>query len=69
MDDDAILALSPEERLDLIDRLWESLEPEHISLTPEQEAELDRRVALLDAGKADIRPWEEFKAELDSRYK
>jgi putative addiction module component (TIGR02574 family) len=38
--------LSPQERLDLIGRLWDSLDEEDLPLTPEQEAELDHRLAI-----------------------
>ncbi len=65
MDEDAILALSPEERLDLIDRLWESLDERKIVLTPAQEAELDRRLANLDEDAKTARPWEDVKKDLE----
>ena len=41
-------ALTPEEKLELIDDLWGSLKPEDFVLTAEQQAELDRRLDLLD---------------------
>ena len=43
--------LSRDERLDLIEQLWESLseeERESLPLTPEQERELDRRLDALE---------------------
>lgn len=43
--------LSPDERLDLIEQLWDSLSDEERSalpLTTEQERELDRRLDVLD---------------------
>jgi putative addiction module component (TIGR02574 family) len=43
--------LSPEERLDLIEQLWDSLSDEErnaLPLTSEQERELDRRLDRLD---------------------
>lgn len=46
-----ISRLSTEERLALIEELWESLDQEDrdaIPLTPEQEVELDRRLDSLD---------------------
>lgn len=45
-----IEGLSPEERLDLLERLWDSLArtPAEVPVTPEQRAELDRRLAELD---------------------
>jgi putative addiction module component (TIGR02574 family) len=43
--------LSREQRLDLIEQLWESLNDEErdsLPLTPEQERELDRRLDALE---------------------
>jgi putative addiction module component (TIGR02574 family) len=41
---------SPEERLELLDRLWDSLskKPEAIAVTDAQRAELDRRLADME---------------------
>jgi putative addiction module component (TIGR02574 family) len=46
-----VLQLSRDERLDLIEQLWESLSDEErdsLPLTSEQEQELDRRLDALD---------------------
>jgi putative addiction module component (TIGR02574 family) len=46
-----VLQLSRDERLDLIEQLWESLsdqERDSLPLTSEQEQELDRRLDALD---------------------
>jgi putative addiction module component (TIGR02574 family) len=45
-----IATLTPEERLDLLEQLWDSLTatPEAIPLTDAQRAELDRRLDDLD---------------------
>ena len=54
-------ALSREERLRLLEQLWESLSatPEAVPLTDVQRQELDRRLDELDRdGPAGI-PWEE----------
>ena len=57
--------LSPDERLELMEQLWDSLrkEPSYVPLTEAQENELDRR---LDDLEADIQsgvplgiPWDE----------
>ena len=59
--------LSPEERLDLIEELWESLSAAQrasIPLTSEQEAELDRRLDDLETdGPVGISP-EELRANI-----
>ena len=59
------MKFSPEERADLADWLW-------ISATPREEveaawdAEIARRVAEMDAGKAKFIPAEEVFAEIDA---
>ncbi len=40
--------LSPQERLDLIGQLWDSLDAADIPLTAAQSVEIDRRLATLD---------------------
>lgn len=61
--------LSAEERLGLIDELWDSLDAEQMPLTPAQAAEIDRRLATADADLAASVPWETLRAELASRYR
>ena len=58
--------LSPEERLQLLDRLWESLRshPEQLPLTAAQREELDRRLDELDRGETEGIPWEEVLERL-----
>ena len=48
--------LPVKEWLELIDAVWESI-PEQLS--PEQEAEIDRRIAHLDASPDDVVDWRE----------
>jgi putative addiction module component (TIGR02574 family) len=40
--------LTPQQRLDLIGELWESLDHDAVPLAPAQAAEIDRRRATLD---------------------
>jgi putative addiction module component (TIGR02574 family) len=40
--------LTPQQRLDLIGELWDSLDHDTLPLTPAQAAEIDRRLATLD---------------------
>ena len=63
-----ITKLSPQEQLDLIGRLWGSLDSEDVRLTPAQQAELDRRLAALDEDIKAGSTWEQIEAELDRRY-
>ncbi|MDE1146782.1 MAG: addiction module protein [Azospirillaceae bacterium] len=63
-----ITRLSAQERLDLIGRLWDSLEAEDVRLTPAQQAELDRRLATFDEDIKSGLSWEEVEAELERRF-
>jgi len=59
--------LSPEERLELAEELWDSLVEEDIVLTPEQLEELERRRARLDREGPRGRPWREVLGEIEKR--
>jgi len=62
-----ITKLTTEERLDLIGKLWDSLAPEDLRLTPGQEAELGRRMASFGTDANAAIPWEDFDKKLDNR--
>jgi putative addiction module component (TIGR02574 family) len=57
-------------RVELVDALWESLADEGYEppLTPEQAAELDRRLEAHRQDPDSVIPWESIKAELLSKY-
>jgi putative addiction module component (TIGR02574 family) len=59
-----LAALTPDEKLELIDDLWGSLRSEDLELTPEQRVELDRRVDRLDRDGPVGTPWEVVRAEM-----
>jgi putative addiction module component (TIGR02574 family) len=56
-----VVRLTPQERIDLMDALWESLEQEDIPLTRDQMAELDRRLDDLEKNPGAKVTWEEAK--------
>ncbi len=56
--------LSPGERLELIERLWDSLTDDEVPLHPAVEAELDKRLATYDRDRAAALPWEDVRARL-----
>lgn len=61
--------LSPEERLRLIEELWDSLteKPETVPLTNQQRDELDRRLDDVEqSGPVGI-PWDEVLQQIRSR--
>ncbi len=65
-----IQQLNPAERLELLERLWDSLsaEPSNVPLTESQRRELDRRLNALDAdrrrGEPLGVPWEDVLRQL-----
>ena len=64
-----IAGLTSEEKLDLIERLWESLASGHeeVRLTEAQRAELDRRLDEMERGEVGGIPWEEVVLKADSQ--
>jgi putative addiction module component (TIGR02574 family) len=60
------LALSPADRLELIDRLWASLDADvaALPLTDEQRRELDERLEQMDRDPSLGSSWEEVKARV-----
>ncbi len=62
----AIRTWTTEERLELLDELWMSLERDHSvpRLTPEMRTVLDERIAHADAHPDDVMTWDEMKFEL-----
>jgi len=66
-----IETLSLEERLQLLDELWDSLceTPEAIPLTDAQREELDRRLDDLEREGPTGIPWEEVLTRIRSRIR
>jgi putative addiction module component (TIGR02574 family) len=64
---DELRRLSVAQRLELIGQLWDSLEHEALPLTEAQQLELDRRLATLDADRAEGVSWDALRAELAQR--
>lgn len=66
-------SLSRDERLDLLEKLWDSLSktPADVPVTPAQQAELERRSDALDQDAAKGRalgvPWDEVARQLRTR--
>jgi putative addiction module component (TIGR02574 family) len=56
--------LSPRQRLDLIESLWESLDEKDVPVTDGQRAELDRRIVGFDQDGAESIPWDQLRADL-----
>ena len=59
--------LRQNEKLELIEELWESLTPaerDHLPLTPEQEQELDRRLNALESEEVKGLSAEDLRTQL-----
>ena len=58
--------LSPTDRVLLAQELWDSVVAENVvpPTTPEQRAEIERRIALVDAGEMGTSTWTEVKARI-----
>ncbi len=63
------LSLPAAERLDMIERLWESLaaDPEAVELSDAQRDELDWRIEEMDAAPDTGVSWDDVKCELRNR--
>jgi putative addiction module component (TIGR02574 family) len=59
--------LSPRQRLDLIEALWESLDDKDVPVTEAQRAELDRRIAGFEQDREEGISWDQLSAELRQR--
>ena len=62
-----IKRLTPRERIELAEQLWDSLLEDEIELTPEQAAEVERRRDRLAREGPKGRPWREVLDEIDKR--
>lgn len=62
-------ALSPAERILLVEEIWDRIaaEPASVPLSAEHRAELDRRLDTLDKTPDPGRPWSEVRTELLGR--
>jgi putative addiction module component (TIGR02574 family) len=60
-------ALSPEERIRLIELLWDTFveDPASLPVSEAQREELRRRIAAHEANPDEARPWSEVRAELE----
>lgn len=57
-------SLTSDEKLELIDELWQSVNPNDLKLSQETRDELDRRLAKLDRDGVTGTPWADVRAEM-----
>ena len=59
-----INSLSPAEKAELLDTVWESLEADAMSLADAQRAELDYRITRQQQNPTDVIPWQQVRVGL-----
>lgn len=65
----AALQLAPEQRAELAERLWASVDGgDEAALDPAWEAEIKRRMQEVDKGSVQCRPWDEVISELRAKH-
>jgi putative addiction module component (TIGR02574 family) len=64
-------ALPLAERIEFVEALWDSIAEEghDLPLTPEEEAEIDRRLEEHRRNPESAVPWKQVKAELEEKYR
>ena len=60
-----IAHLTTQQRLALIEELWDSLEQDDLSNTPAQAAELDRRTSTYERDAAAAQPWADVRKRIE----
>jgi putative addiction module component (TIGR02574 family) len=65
-----LLQLSPAERVEIAQELWDSVEEANLPpLTPAQMEEINRRMAEHERDPSRAIPWEEVRERLRARFK
>ncbi len=60
-----IKKLSVEERIQMVEAIWDSIDQDTSELTDEQKRELERRLELIESGQAKMYTWDEVKQNLN----
>ena len=60
------MTLNPRERDEVAEALWQSIAPDELS--PEQLAEIRRRLDAIDSGQAQFVPGDQVMRELQERF-
>jgi putative addiction module component (TIGR02574 family) len=64
-----LLKLSPAERIELAQELWDSIAPNEMPpLTDAQKQEIDRRIAEHERDPSRASSWDEVQARLQARF-
>ncbi len=60
-----VVSLSPNERLELIGAVWDSLSPDDLPVTDAERILLDARLVDMENNPEDQSPWPEVKSRLE----
>lgn len=60
-----VVSLSPEERLEFIGAVWDSLSPDDLPVTDAEKAMLDARISDMERNPDDQSPWPDVKTRLE----
>jgi len=61
-----ILDLSVEERISMVEKIWDSINPDHVQISTSHEEELDSRLNRYKSGETTFYSWTEIKNELNT---
>jgi putative addiction module component (TIGR02574 family) len=61
-----ILDMSVAERILMIEKIWDSIDPADIPLSTAHEQELDRRLSRYEKGETSFVTWNDIKKELNT---
>lgn len=64
----AALRLAPDQRAELAERLWASVDGSEDVSDPAWEAEVQRRMQEVDSGAVQCRPWDDVIGELRAKH-
>jgi putative addiction module component (TIGR02574 family) len=63
---DEIMKLSPEERILLVEKIWDTLNPQDISIPQSHIAETRRRLEAIKRGEVSLSTWDEVRNRIRS---
>ena len=62
-----ILKLSPAEKILLVEKVWDSLKPDEITIPESHIAETRRRLEAIRKGEVSLSSWEDVRKRIRSR--
>lgn len=65
---DQLRSLTPEERREIVGRIWDEFADRDLVLTSTQITELDRRLVDHRTNPNDVVPWQQMKSAIEAKY-